>query len=580
LADGYTGIAILFSVAAAVSIMFRRLKLPLILGYMLAGLLAAPFLESDSSIIALISDMGISLLAFTMGMELSLSLLRRLGHRTIMAGMVEVSLMIPVGYLAGRFLGWSDMTALFFAAAFALTSTTIVTKTMRDTRETLKHYSDALFGLLVIEDMITVVILAVLSAFGNSQSPSVIHLLYLVAGFIFFAITALLMAVNVLPRVINRVIEMGSDEVILIFSLGMCFALALFADALGFSFVIGAFIVGVAVAESEHRERIHQKMVPIRDVFLAVFFVSIGTLIQVQYVPLLIPWALLLAGIFVLWKMFSVTFGMGLAGSGARDALFIGIGAGALGEFSFVVARLGIQFGYMNNEMYTLIVLMSVVTMVTLPALIRKNEKIYEFAGRKTPLRLKMYVITLAAFVEQVRERSHSVRRNGNGSRHFAVNVFMNLLTLIALFIMSAMFVSKAQILMQKSGTEFPLLYLVFTLFILLILYASFNTLLIDITALVNGRGTRSTVIKGVVTGTLQAVYLLLAYALIAPTFFSFFSRTLFSGVAVFLSGALILFLLWKGIRGISIRLPSGHYAAGIREIEGGAMMPADDPLR
>ncbi len=572
---GYSGIAILFAVAAVVSVIFKKMGQPLILGYIIAGVLSAPFLASDSGIISLISDLGITLLAFTMGMELSLRGLKELGHRIILGGIAEVAIMLPSGYMVAVAFGWSRMTAIFFAAAFALTSTTIVMKTMRDSRESLRSYSDILIGLLIVEDMLTVVMLALLSALGAHNAIVPIQLLELLGGISLFAVVSLIMAISILPKAINMVSGMGNDEILMIVSLGLCFALALFAQQLGFSFVIGAFIVGVAVAESEHKERIQQKMTPIRDVFLAVFFVSIGTLIQTSYVLYLLPFAIGLGCLFVFWKMVSVSAGFTAMGFTSRNAVYVGIAAGAMGEFSFVIGRLGLQFGFFSGQIYTLIVLVSAVTIVILPQTVKRNDAIFGLVQNRMPEGLKLYSVALGRFAKQLRERFNKPMKMKDSSKSMLLTLLLNAVVILAVVIMTELFVQASGSLISKLGLEYGLLYLGYMSSIILLLYASFNTLSAEAASFFgvkeNGYGFTSKLLERVI----QAFYAAVSIAILVSTLQPLLYAEPVLGYSAAAATVAVVVVLWRGISELTLH----SSASGVRPSGGvsGASSPETD---
>lgn len=542
-----------------VSVLFSRMKQPLILGYIIAGVLSAPFLQSDSSIIALISDLGITLLAFTMGMELSMKGLKELGHRIILGGIAEVAIMLPSGYLVAVILGWSPLTAVFFASAFALTSTTIVMKTMRDSKESIKSYMDTLIGLLVVEDLLTVVMLAVLSAMGAKHAIVPLQIIVLVGEIVMFAAVSLLLAISVLPKVINRVCETGNDEIIMIVALGLCFALALFAQELGFSFVIGAFVVGVAVAESGHKERIQQKMTPIRDVFLAVFFVSIGTLIQTSFVIELLPLAIGLGALFVVWKFISVTVGFTTMGFTSRTAVYVGIAAGAMGEFSFVIGRLGLQFGYFSNQIYTLIVLISAVTIVILPQAVKRNAAMYGTMQRRMPKGLRVYSLVVERFAEQLRKQFNRPMKMRNSSKSMILALLLNSLVIVSIIILTALFVQNSSYLISKIGDEYALLYLGYTLAITLLLYASYNTISAEMARFFGLKDLQSMFTTKLLGRILQAIYAALGILTIVSTLEPMMYSEPILGAASIAAVAAIVIILWRGLSDVTLSFPSAQ---------------------
>ncbi|MEM3851513.1 MAG: cation:proton antiporter [Methanomassiliicoccales archaeon] len=550
----YTGIAIIFAVAAIVSIVFKRLRQPQILGYIIAGVLLAPFLKGETGIISLMSDMGITLLAFTMGMAMSLAKIEELGPRTAAGVMTELMIMLPAGFVIATLLGWNSSEALFFAAAFALTSTTIVSKTLLDTREMLKPYSEKILGLLVMEDLMTVVLLAVLSGIGSTGTFSTLMILELLGEIGLFMCASLLLSIGLLPRLINWVADNSGDEVLIIFSLGLCFALALFANELGFSFVIGAFVAGVAVAESGRKERIGQKLTPIKDVFLAVFFVSIGTLINLKEIPYLLPLAALIAFLFILCKFFSVTFGFSMSGFGLGESALTGIAAGALGEFSFVIGRLGIQYGIFPSSVFTLIVLVSVITVVTLPLSVKRGEEIVSFAQRHAPNWLTAYHLY---FTHLRRARNPQVSKDP-ATRRLVAGIAMNVFIVLSILILTVVLSGTVGSTAAHLGAEFPLFMGGYIALMMLILYASHNTLAAEVVTYLCAQPWSYSVTEKLAKRVITASYVFLAFSIAAVSLRSLPAYTPAPFIVMIVAVAVVIMVLRSGVTALRIDLPLG----------------------
>lgn len=547
---GYTGIAILFAVAAVVSLIFKRLKQPQILGYIIAGALLAQFLVSEASTMTLISDMGITLLAFTMGMELNFDRLRSIGSRAFAGVVIELMIMIPAGYLIATTLHWTGNTALFFAAAFALTSTTIVSKTLIDTKESLKGYSDIVLGLLVAEDLMTVLLLAALSGIGKSGSVSIGAMLLLSAEILLFLTVSMVLAVSLLPRCVNWVADLGSDEVLVVFSLGLCFMLALFTQEIGFSFVIGAFVAGVAVAESGRRERISMKLSPVRDIFLAVFFVSIGTLISFKAVPYLLPLALIVAAAFIVFKFIAVTFGFTFSGFTLRQAAMTGVAAGALGEFSFVIAGLGMQYGVLGSNIFTLLVLVSIVTLVVLPLTIVRTERIAERVERAMPKWLVAYRYALSTL------NYRKEGRRDNEFRRLISSATLNGVLALSMLILTFSLAGYTPALMRGMGDYYLFFNAGYLAMIIILLYASYNTLTAEAELYLSGKEWSYSVTQKLVRRLIMCIYIIATAAVVLISLHPLFSYTFIPWVVILLAVAVIFTILRRGAEHLTLDIP------------------------
>jgi len=547
---GYTGIAVLFAVAAVVSIIFRRLRQPQILGYILAGAILARFLSSEMDVMTLISDLGITLLAFTLGMDLSLARLQSIGSRVFGGTVTEIMLMLPAGYFVGTMLHMSFQASVFFAAAFALTSTTIVSKTMIDTRSSLKPYSELVMSLLIAEDLLTVVLLAVLSAFGSRGNIALIPLLELIAEMFLFFAASMMLAASLLPKCINWVANLGSDEVLTVFSLGLCFMLAIFTNLLGFSFVIGAFVAGVAVAESGRKERIAMKLTPVRDIFLAIFFVSIGTLISFNSLAMLIPIALIVGASFILMKFLAVTFGLSSFGFGVRNAALTGVAAGAMGEFSFVIMRLGIQYGIVSQNAFTLIVLTSIVTVIVLPQTMRHSEAIASHAERAVPSWFSLY----RSAIDEMREKG---RERISESRRLAYNTALNAFLVISLIVLTAALSSYSHVLMAKMDEDFIFFIAGYLALALLLIFASYNTLSAEVESYLSDKSWSYDVTQRLVRHIIMSLYIIIGFAVSIVSLQPLYGYSFIPLIVGLLAVTIVIIVLRHGAAELRISMPN-----------------------
>lgn len=293
--------AIIMAVAGGALVLFRRLGQPPILGYLLAGLIVGPFTlpappVQNTETVRLLADLGLVLLLFALGVEFGWERIRQIGLRVIFIGAFEITLMIAVGYEVGRLLGWSATEAIFLGSALSISSSAVLAKVLRDTGRLQTVPGRLIVGILVVEDFAAVVLLAILSAVATTGTATLGDIGFLVGKLALFALAALTLGGLFAPRVMGFVAQFRSQETMLIASLALCFGLALVGQGLGISAAAGAFLIGTVLGDTEQSEEITRIMSPVRDMFAAIFFVSIGMLVDLSTVGEFIVPALIISG--------------------------------------------------------------------------------------------------------------------------------------------------------------------------------------------------------------------------------------------------------------------------------------------
>jgi len=386
-------IALITIIAGACSVVFAKLRFPAVIGYIVAGMLLGPtiiggFVYFDTEVIDFLANIGIALLMFSIGLDFNLRRLKKIGGFAILAGTVEVALMLLLGYTLGLILGLSSTAAIFLAAIMSISSTAIIFKVLVDTGNMSKEWVEPVIGILIIEDLAGVILLTITSPLLSGQNPNIATTVGIFLAIVGFIALSLVLGLAVVPWLINGVARRYSSETLLLVSLGLCFGFALFAVGLGLSLTIGAFIMGVLISQSKHGEAVTQKIGSIKEMFLAVFFVSIGMLVDPVLVVQGLLVALVIALVFVLGKTFSVTIGCYLANLPARTSFYAGAAMVAMGEISFVLANSGVQAGVLSSELYASIIGASIISMVVLPISIRSGPRELDFIVRHLPKRL------------------------------------------------------------------------------------------------------------------------------------------------------------------------------------------------
>lgn len=420
-------LTLVLCVAAVTTVVFQRLKQPVVLGYILAGLIVGPHLPvplvADRSVVEALSELGIVLLMFSLGLEFSVGKLVRVGPTAGATAVIQCSLMMWAGFAAGRLFGWTFRESLFTGALIAISSTTIIAKAFHDQKIRGK-LKELVVGVLIVEDLIAIVLMAMLTAVSLQSSQDVgvapisaLSLLAPAGQLAVFLAVFLTIGLFLVPRTIRAVSRFGNSETLLVASIGLGFGGALLAQEFGYSVALGAFIAGSLVSESGEGEKIERLIEPVKDMFAAVFFVSVGMLIDpslvIQY---WMPIAVLTA-VVILGKIVGVAVGAFLTGSGVRVSVQAGLSLAQIGEFSFIIAALGLHLKAVGEFLYPVAVAVSAVTTLTTPWLIRASGPIANFVDRKMPGPLQTFGALYGNWLERIREapdqatRGASVRR-------------------------------------------------------------------------------------------------------------------------------------------------------------------------
>jgi len=426
-------LTVVLAVAAITTVVFQRLRQPVVLGYIIAGLIVGPHVPipivADPGIIQTLSELGVILLMFSLGLEFHLAKLVRVGPAAGFTAVIETSLMAWLGFLAGRAFGWTLLECVFAGAIVAISSTTILAKAF-DEQGIRGRLRELVVGILLIEDLIAIIFMAVLTAVGTGAGLSASGLAGTVGRLAMFLVGLLVVGMLVVPRFIRYVTRIGRAETTLVASIGICFATAYIAQRFGYSVALGAFIAGSLVAESGKGEEIEHLVRPVRDVFAAIFFVSVGMLLEPTLVAQHWGAVLVLAVIVTGGKITGVSVGAFLAGSGTRTAVQSGMSLAQIGEFSFIIAGLGLSLGATRDFLFPVAVAVSALTALSTPWLIRASVPSAAFIDRRLPRPLQTFAALYGAWLERLRAAS-AARRAGTEAGH-RVRRFVSLLVLDA----------------------------------------------------------------------------------------------------------------------------------------------------
>lgn len=440
-------LAVIMLVAGVVTILFHRFKQPVVLGYIVAGFIIGPHtppfgLIHDEDTIKTLAELGVIFLMFCLGLEFSLRKLFKVGATAFIAALLEIVLMIWIGYEIGRWFDWSTMDSLFLGAILAISSTTIIVKALNDLKMKDQRFAQLIFGVLIVEDILGIGIIALLSSIAVSGTVSSGEVFSTVGKLSLFMIVALVIGILLVPRLLAYVAKFESNEMLLITVLGLCFGFCLLVVKLEYSMVLGAFLIGAIMAESRQLIKIEGLIEPVRDMFSAIFFVAIGLMIDPQ-ILLQYAWPIAVITVaVVLGKMLSCGLGAFIAGNDGRTSLRVGMGLSQIGEFSFIIAALGMTLQVTSDFLYPVAVAVSAITTLLTPYLIRGAD----------PLSLKIAAVMpkrMSRVFGMYGEWLRSISPQGEGAmlaamiRKIILQVGVNLALVIAIFFAGSFFAER-----------------------------------------------------------------------------------------------------------------------------------------
>lgn len=381
--------ATIMAIAGIVTLLFNRFKQPVVLGYLVAGIIIGPHVTSglmvrDEATISILGELGVVFLMFSLGLEFSLKKLAKVGAPVFITGITQTTLMMAIGYYLGHVFGWNEINCLFLGAMLAISSTTIIVKAIGELGLKQQKFSQIVFGVLIVEDIIAIGIIALLSGIAKSGTIDGGNVISILGQLSLFIIVVLVFGLLTVPRLLNYISKYKSNEMLLVSTLGLCFGLCLVVIALNYSIALGAFMMGAIIAEAKPLHQIEKLIEPLRDTFCAVFFVTIGMMFNPQI--LMQYWgeilAITLAVIF--GKIAVASFGAFISGEDGRTSLKVGMGLSQIGEFSFIIASLGVSLGVTNAELYPIIIAVSTITTLSTPYLIKWSDPCSNFLSNNT----------------------------------------------------------------------------------------------------------------------------------------------------------------------------------------------------
>ncbi len=383
-------LALILGAAGIITIFFKKLKQPVVLGYIIAGLLVGPNFKlfptiGDVEGIKIWAEIGVVFLLFALGLEFSFKKLVKVGGSAAITGITELSFMMMLGYGMGQVLGWSNMDSMFLGGIIAISSTTIIFRAFDELGLKTKQFSSLVIGVLVIEDLVAILLMVLLSTVAVSQQFEGTQMFLSIGKLLFFLCLWFLMGIFLLPTFFKKVSRFLNSETLLVLSLALCLGMVVLADQVGFSAALGAFIMGSILAETTQAHKIEHLITSVKDLFGAIFFVSVGMLIDPQIlVDYAVP-VLILTLSVILRKTIFVASGALLAGRPLKQAVQAGTSMSQIGEFSFIIATLGVSLNVTSSYLYPIAVGVSVITTFTTPYMIKLAEPLYQFLLKVLP---------------------------------------------------------------------------------------------------------------------------------------------------------------------------------------------------
>ena len=385
-------LALILICAGAMTLLFKRLKQPVVLGYIVAGFLASPNMTympsvTDMEGIKLWSDIGVIFLLFALGLEFSFRKILRMGAAPIIAACSVIMGMMLVGMFMGGLFGWSKMDCIYLGGMLAMSSTTIIFKAFDDMGLRQKRFASLVLSVLIIEDILAIVLMVMLSTMAVSKEVESSQMIASILKLVFFLVLWFVTGIYFIPLFLRKVKPLMSNETMLITALALCFGMVVFASAVGFSSAFGAFVMGSILAETVEAEQIEHLVTPVKDLFGAVFFVSVGMMVDAALiVEYIVPILCIIAAIMLGQTILS-TGGFLLAGQPLKRAMQCSFSLTQIGEFAFILATLGTSLHVTSDFLYPIVVAVSVFTTFTTPYMIRLAEPAYTVVARVLPQR-------------------------------------------------------------------------------------------------------------------------------------------------------------------------------------------------
>ncbi|MCC7303101.1 MAG: cation:proton antiporter [Bacteroidia bacterium] len=404
-------LALILGSAALVTLIFKKFKQPLVLGYIIAGILVGPNFPLfptviDAQNITTWAEIGVIFLLFSLGLEFSFKKLIKVGGSASITAVFEVATMLLLGFCTGKLLGWSHLDSIFLGGILSISSTTIIIRAFEELGVKNQKFAGLVFGILIVEDLVAILLLVILSTLALSQQFAGTEMMISLLKLGFFLVLWFVAGIFLIPTFLRMIRKLMSDETLLIVSLALCLLMVVLAVKVGFSPALGAFIMGSVLAETTKAEKIEHIVKPVKDLFGAIFFVSVGMLIEPAMLKEFAGPIAIITLVTVFGKFMSTTFGALISGQPLKQSVKAGMSLSQIGEFSFIIATLGLTLKVTSDFLYPIAVAVSAVTTFITPYLIRSSEPFYRLIEKTLPAKLVHRMNRYASNVNVIKDIS------------------------------------------------------------------------------------------------------------------------------------------------------------------------------
>lgn len=383
--------------AAITTLLCKKFKQPIVLGYVLAGIFAGPYFNllptvTDKEDLTLWADIGVIFLLFGLGLEFSFKKMLNVGKAAMITANINIVFMLFLGYTTGLLLGWSTMDSFFLGSMISMSSTTIIIKAFNDLNIKRQKFTDLVFGVLIVEDLVGILLLVLLPTIAMGNNINGTELILSTFKLIFFLILCFITGIYLVPTFLNKIQPLLSDEMLLMITIGLCFSMVLLATASGFSSALGAFIMGSILADTIVIERIEKNLQPLKDFFGAVFFVSVGMMVNPAMFLIYAKPILVITLIVMIGKITFSCLGFTASGQPLKVSIYGGFSLAQVGEFAFIIAALGMSLKVLSPKVYPIIVAVSVITTFLTPLMIKTASHAYKYLNKTLPSKWLEYI--------------------------------------------------------------------------------------------------------------------------------------------------------------------------------------------
>jgi CPA2 family monovalent cation:H+ antiporter-2 len=533
-------------------------------------MLVGPFVVSSRDAVELLAKLGIILLTFSIGLEFNLKKLRGIGITVITAAAIEIVLMIGFGFQLGLALGWTTLESTLLGAILSVASTMIIVRSLRESGGLDNERARLIVGLLIVEDFAAVLILAAVSGLVSTGGVTPEDLGLLILKMTMFLAASIVFGLAAVPKLVDYVGRQRSGEILIITVLALCFSMAYFAKFVGFTEAIGAFVMGVIISESRFIGDVIRKVEPVRDLFGAIFFITVGMLVDMSYFSdlqhFIIP-VIVISAVFILAKMFSCTLSTFVCGFGARNALGAGLGMIAIGEFSLMIAAVAATSDPALATIYPVVVLVTTVTALIVPYSIKYTDRVTRSFEGRVPKPLLLMASYLNLVVTNLRRRSRSSVHISNEMRNNISTLFVNIVVVISVLVLVLSVVPRVpDYAYLVGGSKYLLLLIVVTASVLLIIPAMKSIWvrsirLVEVSTSEAMLSTKSAETMGynatakALRWSLLGLYIFIGFIIVAPVMHSMIQENLMFAIIAVVVIAVVVLALWSSIQAINSKL-------------------------